>query len=269
MATGVATQRKTYAGSGTARSIWQRNETDDAATVSAAGYYKFGDIATANIGDLIDIVGPDYELFREITGQAADGSWITGDYGGGGGGTLTSDQQAQIAKQKTQTPNVGDPVAIDQIVIGPDQKQWQNTSGDAAVMPATFDPVPAGWTEYTGTDELWTETTVATTAKADDQWTLKPNHVIDVTGLAVGAGIETQYLASDDHTGGNAGGYEVGTATWRSGSAPTITPSTNTIMRIIRDSATQFHWYVDGTVSITNSGGGTPSNLDLAAIITN
>ena len=151
MATGVAVQRKTYSGSGIARSVWQRNETDDAATVSANGYYSFADIATANIGDIIEIIGPDYFIQREITAQNADGSWVTGDYGGAGGGaSLTGDQLLQIAKQKTQTPNVGDPVAIDQIVIGPDQKQWENTSGGATTMPATFDPVPTGWTEYTG-----------------------------------------------------------------------------------------------------------------------
>lgn len=59
---------------------------------------------------------------------------------------LTLDHIAQINKVKALSPDAGDVVALGQIVVADDGRQYQNTSGENTVMPASF---PAtGFSEY-------------------------------------------------------------------------------------------------------------------------
>jgi|GEM_PF-5275733 len=76
---GHATQTNTYSGGRKATvNIWQRLETADLASVQADGFFSFLDfpVNLANIGDLIDVSGPDYVARLKLTDKNGAG-WIT------------------------------------------------------------------------------------------------------------------------------------------------------------------------------------------------
>jgi len=76
---GQATQTNTYSGGRKVTiNIWQRLEADSLSTVQADGFFTFLDfpVNLANIGDLVDVSGPDYVARLKLSGKNSDG-WIT------------------------------------------------------------------------------------------------------------------------------------------------------------------------------------------------
>lgn len=161
---------------------------------------------------------------------------------GGGGPSVDAVARANIDALTLEAGETGVPALTSVYAAG---GWWEHpTGGVGPTAPITEAKLTAGgWIESAAPalPELWTDTTALTVVADGDKRTLKPNHVMDITGMSVGGEIEFRVLASDDHTNGNTGGFDNGAATWVEG--PPVYPALSTsYFEIVRESDTSYSW---------------------------